>query len=453
MTFNLKSVLSLIVLILIFVFFFIHKTAASPYSLEFIVDFSNSMNAMNKAAMAREVVTKILDEIPDDIPVGLTLSGHRYKDKCDDIELLQDVNRKKIKDILIKTKPKGRALIALALKKIANKLKDNKNYMIIILLTDGEETCNEGLLKVARQLKERYDYRLIIHVIGINPKRTKRIQLRHAAYAGYGEFWSVRDEKDAENASRAMSEKIINFKPHNPKVIALDEMVLIPEGEFLMGSNSGEGDSDEYPQHTVYLDAFYIDRYEVTQQQFRLVMGYNPSLWIGSDLPVDSMSWFEAKEFCEKVGKRLPTEAEWEKAAKGGRDDKWAGTSILEKLGEYAWLDDINIGSRSGSRTHPVGEKKPNGYGIYDMSGNVWEWVADWYDGEYYKKSPRKNPTGPDKGVLRILRGGCWDNHWYGARITNRYPKLPELKYANYGFRCAKSVTHTSAASVTREKK
>jgi formylglycine-generating enzyme required for sulfatase activity len=174
----------------------------------------------------------------------------------------------------------------------------------------------------------------------------------------------------------------------------------------------------------------------VTQKQYKEVMGENPSLWIRSDLPVESVSWSEAKEYCEKVGKRLPTEAEWEKAAEGGRDDIWSGTSSKEKLEDYAWF-----ANNAGGRTHPVGQKKPNGYGIYDMSGNVSEWVADWYDKDYYRNSPKENPKGPDKNLLyKITRGGCWDYHVMEIRTSTRYSKYPDVHYGTIGFRCAKSV-------------
>ena len=128
------------------------------------------------------------------------------------------------------------------------------------------------------------------------------------------------------------------------------------------------------------------------------------------------------------------------RSAKGGRNDRWSGTSDTGNLGEYAWIDDTALppGERSGSRVHPVGTKKPNGYGIYDMSGNLFEWVADRYGGDYYKKSPRENPTGPEEGDLRIVRGGSWDSHLIEVRTAVRFARSPNYKNYMTGFRCAK---------------
>ncbi|MBM4140027.1 MAG: VWA domain-containing protein [Nitrospira sp.] len=436
------------VLIIIYIFTNPLITEAYSSSVEFIVDFSESMDMKigdkSKIDIAREILIGIIDNLKEPVDAGLTFYGHRYKDKCDDVELvvlIKGLDKEAMKKRLSETRPKGKAPIALALKTAAERLKDSEDYGSVVLITDGEMTCKGDLIKIAREIKEKYDFRMILHVIGLNPRKNNRIELVRLAHAGYGTYHDIRNKKDIGETIEKIVEKINNPYIHHPKVVNLNEMVLIPAGKFLMGSGTLEDDPNEHPRHTVYLDAFYIDKYEVTQQQFKSVMGYNPSFWIGSDLPVDSVSWFEAKEFCEKAGKKLPTEAEWEKAAKGGRDDRWPGTNIKEDIGKYAWIDDmiVDISNRSGSRTHPVGQKKPNGYGIYDMAGNVWEWVADWFSMGYYKISPENNPKGSDKGVVRVLRGGCWDNHWIEVRTTIRYGLPPEVKYANNGFRCAKS--------------
>lgn len=436
-----KSVFIFILLILLQTLFVQKSEAISP-SVEFIVDFSESMKEMvgdkSKIEIAREVVSRVLDEIHQPLDVGLTFYGHTGKDKCHDVELVVPIkgfDPDTMKKKLMETEPKGKAPIALALKRAAQRLKKGKDYRSIILITDGKMTCKGDLVKTAREIKQELDFRVIFHVIAVNPTRRNRIQLRHVSYAGYGTYHEIKNISDIKGVVKDIAKVVNNPEIHVPKVISLEDMVLIPAGKFFMGSAKPGDDPNEYPRHLVYLDAFYMDRYEVTQRQFKEVMGYNPSLWIGSDLPVDRVSWYEAKEYCERVGKRLPTEAEWEKAAKGGRDDRWAGTSDLEELREYAWIHDTG----AGGRTHPVGEKRPNGYGIYDMCGNVWEWVADWFGLDYYKISPKKNPKGPDKGAFRILRGACWDSHQYEARTTSRYAKSPDVKYANNGFRCARS--------------
>ncbi len=415
---------------------------ASSSSVEFIVDFSESMKELvgdkSKIDIAREVVSNIIDEIQEPQDVGLTLYGHRDKDKCDDIELVvpaKGLDKQTIKKKLMEAEPKGKAPIASALKTASERLKEDKNHKSIILITDGKMTCEGDLIKTAREIKEVYDFSVVFHVIALKPESGDRLQLILVSRIGYGTFQEIKNEKDIGDiglAVKTIAEKINNPEVHDPKVVKNDDMVLIPAGEFLMGNKGGSSPSDV---HTVYLNAFYIDRYEVTQRQYKETMGKNPSHWMGSDLPVENVTWSEAKEYCEKAGKRLPTEAEWEKAAKGGRNDLWAGTSNLENLVDYCWIDDTG----AKQRTHPAGEKKSNGYGIYDMCGNVGEWTADWADLEYYKTGPKENPKGPDKGYQRIVRGGDWDNHQYEAHTSSRHSMYPDHKYGNIGFRCAKS--------------
>lgn len=188
------------------------------------------------------------------------------------------------------------------------------------------------------------------------------------------------------------------------------EMVFAKGGCYQMGDTFGDGNSDEKPVHKVCVDDFYIGRYEVTQGQWKAIMGRNLSYFkdCGDNCPVEQVSWNDIQNFInkliQKTGKkyRLPTEAEWEYAARSrGKNEKWAGTSNESEIGDYAWYL-----SNSGSKTHPVGQKKPNGLGLYDMSGNVWEWCSDWYGKNYYGNSPKDNPTGPSGGQFRVLRGG-----------------------------------------------
>ena len=442
--------LLLITVILIIIQFLVplKQTQAGPTSVAFIVDFSASMKetigSKSKIDIAREIVGGILDEIQVTQDTGLTLYGHRDKNACDDIELIvvpKGSDRKDMKKKLMESEPGGKAPIAQALKMTAERLKAPGDLMTIVLITDGKTNCEGDLIKTAREIKEIYGDNIIFHVIGLNPSPGEdSMSLFRVACAGYGERHRVKKKSGSDKINRivkSIAEKLNNPEIHMPKVEDhLDDMVLIPAGEFLMGSARPEDDSNEHPGHTVYLDSYYIDRYEVTQKQYKEVMKENPSLWIRSDRPVESVSWSEAKKYCEKVGKRLPTEAEWEKAAEGGRDDIWSGTSSKEKLEEYAWF-----ANNAGGRTHPVGQKKPNGYGIYDMSGNVSEWVSDWFDKDYYRNSPKENPKGPNKnGLYKIMRGGCWDYHVIEIRTSTRYSQYPDVNYGTIGFRCAKSV-------------
>lgn len=226
---------------------------------------------------------------------------------------------------------------------------------------------------------------------------------------------------------------------------------FVKSGCYKMGDNFGGGYSNEKPVHEVCVDDFYMGKYEVTQKEWMAIMGNNPSNFKGCDnCPVDSVSWDDVQEFInklnQKTGKhyRLPTEAEWEYAARsGGKKEKWAGTNNEEELMDYAWNE-----SNAEEKTHPVGQKKPNGMGIYDMTGNVREWVQDWYDDNYYKNSPKNNPQGPDKGVsgpapnpcpCKVLRGAAWGNLPRLSRTSSRMINEPSNHKIITGFRLAMS--------------
>lgn len=207
------------------------------------------------------------------------------------------------------------------------------------------------------------------------------------------------------------------------------EMVLIPSGKFRMG---GYLESDQSPIHDVYLDSYFIDTYEVMQDEFERVMKYNPSMHKGKKLPVEFIDWYEADEYCHKINKRLPTEAEWEKAVRGGTNSKFYWGNKTNENFSWSKLNSENI-------THPVGHKVPNSYGVYDMSGNVWEWVSDWYASDYYHNSPYLNPKGPDSGDFKVQRGGSWSN--VGDYLASSYRMVygPLGKDEFNGFRCAKN--------------
>ena len=225
-------------------------------------------------------------------------------------------------------------------------------------------------------------------------------------------------------------------------------MVLIPAGEFQMGDAFNEGWDDELPVHTVYINAFYIDVYEVTTAQYQKFMdatGHEaPRYWDDPDFnvpdhPVVRVSWHDATAYAEWSGKRLPTEAEWEKAARGGMVGKrypW-GDEEPDAGGIYRANYDPGNYTEDGYRyTSPVGSFAPNGYGLYDMAGNVWEWCADWYDEDYYSISPERNPTGPSSGTYRVLRGGSWSFYPSRLRASSRVDLDPATVYYSVGFRC-----------------
>ena len=217
------------------------------------------------------------------------------------------------------------------------------------------------------------------------------------------------------------------------------EWVKVSAGSFKMGSNEY---SDEKPVHRVYLDTYYISKYEVTFDQYDAFCAAtgrgkpSDSGWGRGSRPVINVSWYDAVAFCEwlsrKTGRavRLPTEAEWEKAARGGNNSRGYEYSGGNVVGSVAWYSE-----NSGSKTHPVGRKSANELGIYDMSGNVWEWCSDWYDKNYYSRSSSRNPTGPSSGSYRVFRGGGWGVSAGGCRSANRNFLHPSNRFYGLGFR------------------
>jgi formylglycine-generating enzyme required for sulfatase activity len=218
-------------------------------------------------------------------------------------------------------------------------------------------------------------------------------------------------------------------------------LVTIPGGTFTMGDTFGDGYGDEKPTHQVTVSSFSIGKYEVTQGQWQAVMGSNPSYFssCGSTCPVENVSWNDIQTFITKLNQqsgkkyRLPTEAEWEYAARSGaQDQKYSGTNDVNVLGNYAWYWD-----NSNSTTHLVGQKQANSFGLYDMSGNVWEWVNDWYSSTYYTSAAQTNPTGPTTGSYRVFRGGSWYFDAYFVRASSRGSGGPDARSYIIGFRVA----------------
>jgi formylglycine-generating enzyme required for sulfatase activity len=208
-------------------------------------------------------------------------------------------------------------------------------------------------------------------------------------------------------------------------------MVRIPGGAFLMGCSPGDSDCYDWekPAHDVTVNAFWMDATPVTQAQYQAAVGSNPSQFIGcTACPVETVSWDGAQAYCAKLGKRLPTEAEWEFAARGGTTGARYGN-----INAVAWHK-----GNSGGKTHPVGQKQSNAYGLYDMLGNVWEWCADWYDVNYYASSPADNPKGPSSGALRVLRGGSWLAVPRLGRASYRLGNYAEVAGDDDGFRCVR---------------
>jgi formylglycine-generating enzyme required for sulfatase activity len=218
------------------------------------------------------------------------------------------------------------------------------------------------------------------------------------------------------------------------------EMVNVVGGTFTMGCTSEQGSEcqdDERPAHQVTLSDFSIGKYEVTQAQWLAVMGSNPSYFSGCEsCPVEAVSWDDIQSFLSKLnsmtGKnyRLPTEAEWEYAARGGSQSGGYKYSGSNDLATVAWYDD-----NSGSKTHPVGQKSPNELGLYDMTGNVWEWCQDLHDD--YSSGSQSNPRGPSWGIFRVYRGGSWNSFATGTRVSFRHGFSRGFRDVDLGFRLA----------------
>ncbi len=273
-----------------------------------------------------------------------------------------------------------------------------------------------------------------------------------------------------ENSTHQPSSPTLPDAETDPRVL---NMVLIPAGEYVMGSTYEDVSEDEKPAHTVFINAFYIDRHEVTNrqyQQFILATGHPapfvdkpwaaPYNWNGTaypagkgDYPVVLVSWEDAQAYARWAGKRLPTEAEWEKAMRGNL------VSQQYPFGNRLEMSQANFhkGFLRNNDLQPVARFAPNGYGLYDMAGNVWEWCQDWYDASYYKISPAHNPPGPQDGVYRVLRGGAWVNDKEFLRCSQRGKNVPDGKSHIIGFRCALSLEeglppHNSVPRSTAEK-
>lgn len=216
-------------------------------------------------------------------------------------------------------------------------------------------------------------------------------------------------------------------------------MMLIPAGDFWMGLKGGATHHDS-KLHKVYLNAFYIDKCEVTNEQYSRFLketGHRePLYWTDSRfnkprLPVIGVTWYDAVAYARWAGKRLPTEAEWEKAARGGLEAK-----------RFPWGDELDkeYANFYTSITSEVATYKPNNFGLYDMAGNVWEWTSDWYDKDYYRKSPLINPTGPESGRYRVIKGGAFTTGAATLECGHRYYYPPQASFYFIGFRCVKDI-------------
>lgn len=249
---------------------------------------------------------------------------------------------------------------------------------------------------------------------------------------------------ETDSAKKEVVELDVKEKKSLPKEIHVEKdgsvMVLVPEGPFWMGKKKGRAHHDSI-LHKIYIDNYYIDKVEVTNEQYARFMEdtghYEPNYWNDPRFndprfPVVGITYYNAKEYAKWAGKRLPTEAEWEKAARGGE-------TVLASYpwGEGLTKEQANFHSMSAT---PVASYKANGYGLFDVSGNVWEWISDFYDKSYYPTSPYKNPQGPENGRYRVIRGGAFNTSPQALECGHRYAYDPTLTMYFIGFRCVKDI-------------
>ena len=314
--------------------------------------------------------------------------------------------------------------------------------------TTGTRELRLSRMKVWQSLEEVTAWRLLEEAKGLiadGLAQPDQMKLAEEALDGANEL-GLNNEQQAvyQQLQAKIPGRRAKTLPDSPKP-ADAPMGLVPAGEFTMGSALKE---DEKPVHRVYLNAFYIDKYLVTVGQYAKYLETTgmeaPPEWDTMNQaqhqkrPVVNVNWSDAATYCKWAGKRLPTEAEWEKAARGtdGRLYPWgneAPTRLHANFGKKKWANHMAL--------VPVGmfELGKSPYGIYDMAGNAWEWINDWYDHDYYKRSPTKNPQGPTTGKSKVVRGGNWLYVQEFLRSSFRYNAEPSRQHLGYGFRCAKT--------------
>ena len=263
-------------------------------------------------------------------------------------------------------------------------------------------------------------------------ERKERLEQERAERERIAQAQAERERQEQEAREQAAKEAERTRILQN----LINKMVYVAGGTFVMGDKSSDAYDSEKPTHKVTLSSFSIGRYEVTQEEWHVVMGSNPSNFKGANRPVENVSWDDCQEFICKLnamtGKRfrLPTEAEWEYAARGGNKTNRYKYSGSNDSNSVAWYN-LN----SGCETHEVGSRQPNELGLYDMSGNVWEWCLDWYGN--YSSSAQTNPIGQSSGSIRVIRGGGWNCDSLGCRVSYRNYTRPSNHGLNLGLRLA----------------
>jgi formylglycine-generating enzyme required for sulfatase activity len=312
----------------------------------------------------------------------------------------------------------------------------------------GRETNNEWIAKQGKRFgMDVVCIANVTNTLGSNYVAARLVDVVTATVvASYADTSGLKTIVDLMGVSKKIVARLVSsstggqstVKDIEPDYPAEPGMIFVEGGQFWMGCSGEQGDNcekNESPLHRVTVSSFYISKYEITQEKWKLIMGKNPSNFKNNNHPVEKISWIEIQEFIRRLNSatnkqyRLPTEAEWEYAARGGVKSKkyniYSGSNNIDKV---AWVSYNSNGS-----THVVGTKAPNELGIHDMSGNVWEWCSDWY--EEYSAATQYNPKGPSTGFTRVFRGGSWYYIDKLCRVSYRNCRDPTKGYANVGFR------------------
>ena len=351
----------------------------------------------------------------------------------------------------------GPALMALAEDYQAIPGLSAKDRVILATNMVQQGQCTNGLVELLEATKQLPDDEALVRLKGICETELLRPEAKDTIM----KWLTLAPQTHPERAKMLALLAKTQASKEDPT-----EWLLVPSGEFEMGAEGGPAHTDEAPKHRVFLDAFYIAKYEVANHQYltfvksaghRAPENEDPkfSIWRAGamlegagELPVINVSWDDAAAFCKWTGGRLPTEAEWEKAARGtdGRTYPWGNDPVTGNRSNFSIE---NITFWDGPATLAKKDQYDYGrspYGAYEMAGNVWEWVQDYYDENYYKNSPSKNPTGPSSGKERVVRGGSWQNNPDTVRSANRNKHEPSDRRIYIGIRCAKDAPEAKEA-------